>query len=200
MKTVKNIVFLLLFSTALLSANTQETVLSDVFLHKMDKILDVVKNKKIDKEHRNNQIVQIISPMFDFELMAKLTLGSKEWKKLSKEKQQEFTRLYVKRMEKSYSSKVDSYTNEKIVIRKIQKDKKGRVRLISDIVGNGDDIEMIYKYYKPKSKDKDKDEWLVYDVEILGVSIIKTDKSQFKEILKSNSIDDLMSKMITPQS
>ena len=70
-----------------------------------------------------------MAPMLDFELMAKLTLGKKVWKKLSKAKRAEFTKLYVKRMENSYSSKVDAYTDEQVVIRKIQRNKKNRITL-----------------------------------------------------------------------
>ena len=44
----------------------------------------------------------------------------------------------------------------------------------------------------PKDKVRNKDKWLIYDVEILGVSILKTDKAQFKEFLQTKSISELM--------
>jgi phospholipid transport system substrate-binding protein len=190
---------LIAFLAMLLSINSlYADVTEDVkstFSKKIDSAIEVAKNKKVDKKIRNNKIVDIMAPMFDFELMAKLTLGKKVWKKLSKAKRAEFTKLYVKRMENSYSSKVDAYTDEQVVIRKIQRNKKNRITLITDVVDQDNKISMIYKYYKPKRNKKGKEEWLVYDVNILGVSIIKTDKSQFKEILKNNTIDDLMTKM-----
>ena len=188
------VVLALIFSINSLSAEVTESIKS-TFTKKIDSAIEVAKNKTVDKETRNNKIVDIMAPMFDFELMARLTLGKKVWKSLSKEKRKEFTKLYVKRMENSYSSKVDAYTEEQVVIRNIKRDKKNRITLITDVVDQDNKISMIYKYYKPKKNKQGKEEWLVYDVNILGVSIIKTDKSQFKEILKNGTIDELMSKM-----
>ena len=132
--------------------------------------------------------------MFDFKLMAKLSLG-KKWKIMSKDKQEEFIKLYVKRMKKSYSSKVDKYTNETIIVNEIKQLKKTRIILNSSLISNSDKTEVVYKFYKPKTQIKDKDKWLVYDVIIAGVSIIKTDKAQFREVLKESSIDVLMDKL-----
>jgi len=188
------VVLALIFSINSLSAEVTESIKS-TFTKKIDSAIEVAKNKTVDKDTRNNKIVDIMAPMFDFELMARLTLGKKVWKSLSKEKRKEFTKLYVKRMENSYSSKVDAYTDEQVVIRNIKRDKKNRITLITDVVDQDNKISMIYKYYKPKKNKQGKEEWLVYDVNILGVSIIKTDKSQFKEILKNGTIDELMSKM-----
>jgi phospholipid transport system substrate-binding protein len=53
-------------------------------------------------------------------------------------------------------------------------------------------LDITYKYYKPKRPKKDKDEWLVYDVEILGVSVLKSDRAQFKEYLVNHTFAELM--------
>lgn len=186
-------VLLFVLMTQSLSAQTQE--IADRFLQKADDVVKIVKNKTMATDDRMEQIIRVIEPLFDFRLMAKLSLGKKRWRPLSEEKKQEFTRLYVKRMKSSYSKKVDAYTDEKIVVRKSVKEKKNRVTLITDLVGTADTMEVVYKYYHPKKRMVNKDEWLIYDAVISGVSIIKTDKSQFKEVLREKSIDDLMDKM-----
>ena len=176
-----------------LFAQAQE--ISDRFLKKADDVVAVVKNKTLSADERNDKIIEVIEPLFDFRLMAKLSLGKKGWRSLSEAKREEFTKLYVKRMKTSYSKKIDAYTDEKIVVRKSVKAKKNRVTLVTDLVGPKDKTEVVYKYYHPKKKIANKDEWLIYDAVISGVSIIKTDKSQFKEVLREQSIDDLMNKM-----
>ena len=157
-------------------------------------IITVVQNKQYTADVRNNIIIETISPMFDFTLMGKLSLGRK-WKTLDKDTQKEFVKLYVKRMKQSYSSKIDKYTDEKIIVNSIKQVKKTRVVLDTSIVSSGDKLELIYKYYKPKKQIKDKNLWLVYDVVIDGVSIIKTDKAQFKAVIKESSIEGLMKKL-----
>ena len=56
-------------------------------------------------------------------------------------------------------------------------------------------MEIVYKFYKPKKPISGKDKWLIYDVEILGVSILKTDKAQFREFLQTKTIFELMKEL-----
>ncbi len=166
------------------------------FIEMTNDVEKIVKNKEMESELRNDKIIVTITPSFDFELMARLSLG-KVWKTMDKIKQAEFTALYVKRMKKSYSAKIDKYTDEKIVIDSIKQTKKTRIMINSSLVSDEDKLEMIYKYHKPKKSIENKNEWLIYDVVISGVSIIKTDRAQFKSVLKESSIDDLMDKLRT---
>ncbi len=177
--------------TQSLIANEQVDV-KNKLLSKIDKIIMIVQNENISTSKRNNKIIDLLTPTFDFELMAKLSLGKKAWKELSADDKKTFTRLYVKRMEKSYSSKLDKYSNEKVKVKEIKQPKKNRIHLITDLVNANQKLEIIYKYYKPKKPKKGKDDWLIYDVEILGVSILKTDKAQFKEFLQTKNIYALM--------
>ena len=183
---------LVLFTQPLM-ANEQ----ADLRVHfekKLDEVISVVKNKDISKDDRNAKIIDILTPMFDFKLMAKLSLGKQAWSKLNSDEQKKFVKLYVQRMKNSYSSKIDSYKDEKIQIKDITS-KKNRITIVTDVVNKEESLEVIYKYYKPKKPKIDKDSWLIYDVEIIGVSILKADKAQFKEFLKTKSITQLIEKL-----
>lgn len=173
----------------------EQTELKKHFLNKIDEVILVVEDNTLSKNERNAEIISILTPMFDFQLMAKLSLG-KSWKQMPKKDKPRFVDLYVKRMEKSYSSKVDSYNNEKVKVQKILQPKRNRIALITDLVSVDDSLEIVYKYYKPKKPKKGKDKWLVYDVEIKGVSILKADKAQFKEFLQTKSIYELMDVLV----
>ncbi len=173
-----------------LSANEQ-VELKEHFLNKINEVILVVEDKKISKNIRNGNIIKVLTPMFDFELMAKLSLG-KTWKELSKENKDRFVKLYVERMKQSYSAKIDAYKDEKVEVKKIDQPQPNKMALITDLVSKDEKLEIVYKFHKPKEKINTKDSWLVYDVEILGVSILKTDMAQFKEFLQTKSITELM--------
>lgn len=192
LKVFLGFVLFMLMTQSLLA---QKEEISERFLEKANTVVKVVQNKTLSEDARNDKIIEVIEPLFDFRLMAKLSLGKKQWRLLSEEKKQEFTTLYVKRMKDSYSKKINAYTDEKIVVRRSNKSKKNRITLVTDLVGHDDNTEVVYKYYHPKKRKPNKDEWLIYDAVISGVSIIKTDKSQFKEVLREQSIDALMDKM-----
>ncbi len=189
LKTILLVCVMFVFTQNLQANNHIE--LKEHFLNKIDDVIVTVKNKELSKDERNSGIIKIVTPMFDFELMAKLSLG-KVWKKLAKEDKKKFVELYVDRMKKSYSSKIDSYSDEKIEVKEVTQVKKNRIVLTTDFVSGKDSLEIVYKYYKPKKPKEQKDTWLIYDVEIVGVSILKTDKAQFKEFLQTKTITDLM--------
>lgn len=174
--------------------NEQE-VLKKHFLSKIDEVITIVADKKLDKESRNANIVTALTPMFDFELMAKLSLG-KAWKTLDEKNQEKFVNLYVERMKQSYSSKLDAYSDEKVEITKINQPRKDRMELITNLVSKTDKLEISYKFHKPKELKMDKDNWLIYDVVIVGVSILKTDRAQFKEFLQTKNIEQLMAQLV----
>ena len=170
---------------------SEQTQLKTNFLKKIDNVILTVEDNTLDKEQRNSKIVDILSPMVDFELMAKLSLG-KTWKTLNTQNKEKFIELYIKRMKQSYSSKIDSYKDEKVVVTKIDQPKSNRIALITNLVSNNTALEIVYKFYKPKKQKENKSDWLIYDLVILGVSVIKTDKIQFKEFLQTNNITKLM--------
>ena len=81
-------------------------------------------------------------------------------------------------------------------MKKIRQPKKNRIYLETDLVSKDENLGIVYKFYKPKKRDEDKDLWLIYDVEIMGVSILKADKAQFKEFLQTKSVKDLMDVLV----
>lgn len=190
--------FSLLFFACNLFANDQQKV-QEVFVQKIDEVTTIISDKGLSKQDRNTQIVKVLEPIFDFEIMAKLSLG-KKWSTLSDEDKVKFIELYVERMKKSYSSKLDEYSGEKFEIIDLQQPKSNRIVLNTHLVSIEKKFDVLYKFYKPKAPKENKNDWLIYDVEILGISILKTDKAQFKEYLQSNTLNDLMAELAKSNS
>jgi phospholipid transport system substrate-binding protein len=178
-----------LFTQSLVADEQQE--LKKHFLSKINEVILIVEDKKLSKNDRNANIVKALTPMFDFELMAKLSLGNR-WKELSSTDKKRFVKLYVQRMKQSYSSKIDAYKDEKVEVKRLEQKKPDRIALITDLISKQDKLEIVYKFHKPKTPIETKDNWLVYDVEIIGVSILKTDIAQFREFLQTKTITALM--------
>lgn len=181
--------------TPLLADTTSQ--IKDQFNSRIDSVIKIVIDKSVETEIRNQNIIKAISPMFDFELMAKLSLGGKAWNSLDAHQKQLFVDLYVARMKKSYSEKLDAYTNETIIVNEIQMPKPNRAVIITDLISGDEKISINYKMYEATPPKEKKDKWLIYDVDISGVSVVQTDRAQFAEVLKSNTIEYLMDQMNT---
>ena len=177
----------LLFSQPALADETDSV--KKTAREKINQVVDTIRDKSLDKKTRNEKIIETISPMFDFSQMAKLSMGKKNWQRMNKKQQQEFNKLFVKRLQESYLEKLDLYTDEEVTVDEAKQVKK-RIHVTSHLVSKDDKMEMIYKFYKKKNQD-----WMVYDVKVMGVSIVQTYRSQFAGILKNQSIEDLLKKL-----
>ncbi len=163
----------------------------EIVKHKLDAVLTVLQKKDLNQQAKKNEINEIVTPMFDFGLMAKLTLGRKHWPALSREEKEKFTQRYIKLLRRSYLDKLALYTDQNVIFEPPVQVKK-KVHIPTQLVSKDSKTSILYKLYKPA------DGWKVYDLEIQGVSIIRSYRSQFGEILKSGTIDDLLLKMEGP--
>ena len=192
MKVFLYSVFSLLLLTS--SAPADEKSAAEEFLkRKLDAVFTVLQKKDLSPEARKNEVVEIVTPMFDFKRMAKLSLGRKHWPNLSPAQRERFTDLFVKRLRQSYLNKLTSYTDEKITYESAIAVKK-KIHVPTRLISKGKEISMLYKLYPNDNT------WKIYDVEIQGVSIIRSYRAQFNEILQNGTFDDLLQKMQKPIS
>ncbi len=192
MKYFLAIVFLVLLCSQPIFA-IEERDISTFMQNNIDNATTILRDKKIQKSEKAEKIFAIFDTIFDYNLMAQLSLGGKQWAALSPAKQTEFTKLFEQKLKTSYMEKLDLYTDEKIVIKNLEKIKDARIHLTTHLMKNSEVYEIIYKFYKDKNGS-----WMIYDVDILGVSIIQTYRTQFAEILAKESFETLLDKLKKP--
>ena len=158
---------------------------------KWNAVISVLQNKNLDQETRVKKINKIVSPIFDFPLMAKLALGREHWPKLTEAQQEKFTQLFVERLRTSYREKIALYTNEEILFKPAEK-KKSTIYIPMELKTKDKKIAVLHKLRKVDNR------WKVYDVEIQGVSILLTYRSQFDDILSKGTVEDLLARLEEP--
>lgn len=183
MRIVALILCALNFTFALPKVNLQEKMQENI-----DKALLLLQNGKEDKKATVSGIFAIFDPVFDYKLMAKLSL-SKEFDKLNESQKSKFNTVFEKQLKTSFTNKLSLYTNEKITTSYLEQKNEKRIFLHSFILIDGEKKNIIFKFY-----DKNGD-WLIYDVDVLGVSIIQTYRSQFADLLQKEGFDTLIQKM-----
>ena len=197
MQATKNIIINLLLvtifcfsfgTTSLLADEVSE--IREMTKEKVDHVISTLKDDSLSKEEKKEGILKTIDSLFDFSLMARLSLGKKHWTTLSNKGRAEFSELFVEKLKQSYLDKLDLYTDEEVVVDEAKLTKKNRVEVLTYLVSKDDKMEMTYKLYKTK-----KNVWMVYDVDVLGVSIVQTYRSQFSGILKKESLEELIERL-----
>ena len=159
---------------------------------KVSVIFVLLGKQDIEKNERNEKIVGELNEIMDFKLAAYLSLG-KHWKKISKTQKKEFVETFQQYINNYIVEKIDLYTNQKIDIGDSKIVKKGRAELEIGILSGGETLQVNFKLRKNKKK-----EWRVYDVDIEGVSLITTFRSQFSGVLKNSSFEELLEKLKNP--
>ena len=159
---------------------------------KVSVIFELLGQKDLDKDQRNLKIIEELNEIMYFTASGALSLG-KHWKKISKKQKKEFLKIFKKYINNYIVEKIDLYTNQKIDIGEAKIVKKGRAKLNIGILSGGEALQVTFKLRKNKKK-----AWRVWDVDIEGVSLITTFRSQFSGVLKKNSFDVLLEKLRNP--
>jgi phospholipid transport system substrate-binding protein len=183
------VIFLVMTQTA--GADDRD-VAKELLETKVEAAIAVLQKNNLDQQEKNKQVIEIVTPLFDFPLMAKLSLGRKYWPGLVEEKRQRFTELFTQRLKASYLDKLTLYTDEQVVFKTPVQDKR-KIQIPTELISKTNTISMLYKLHESTNS------WLIYDIEIQGVSIISTYRSQFEQVLSKGTIDDLLIKLEQPE-
>ncbi len=158
---------------------------------KLNAVIRVLQDKELEQGTKEKIIDKIISPFFDFDLMSKLVLGRTNWSKLTPAEQKRFTELFTERLKNSYLEKITLYKDEKVHLGPAVPQKMG-ISIPMDVLSDGDKVAVLYKLRKADNR------WKIYDVEIQGVSILLTYRSQFDDILRRGSVKNLFTHLEKP--
>lgn len=155
----------------------------------VDRVLAILKDPALNsagtKEARRSELNKAILPRFDFEEMAKRSLGA-EWRRRTPAEQKEFIRLFTDLLKDSYVDSIESYRGDKVLYRRESQD--GDYADVGTKVINerGEEFTIDYRLNLEGS------EWKVYDVIIENVSIVNNYRSQFARILSRSSFAELL--------
>jgi phospholipid transport system substrate-binding protein len=161
---------------------------NEVLQTKWDAAISVLKNKDLGETEKQQRIDKIVTTLFDFPLMVKLALGKTHWPTLTSKQRQKFTVLFNERLRDSYRANISLYTDEEVHFKPAVK--KGKtVQIPVELISGDETITILHKLWRTGKH------WKVYDVEIQKVSILLTYRSQFNDILKKGTVDDLLSRL-----
>ncbi len=157
-----------------------------------DKILSIVTNpalKDPSKAQERKRLVRgAVDERFDWEEMASRALST-HWAKRTPEEKKEFVRLFSDLLERTYMTKVEDYSGEKVLYAGEKIEGDNAVVKVRIVTKKSKEIPVDYRLEK-KGND-----WLVYDVSIEGVSLINNYRTQFNSIISQSSYENLVKRL-----
>ena len=141
-------------------------------------------------QQRRDEILTIVEEYFDFNEIAKRSLG-RHWKDIIPEKQQEFIRLFKQLLFNTYVSRIEATAKPTTSTRYDGETVEDRFAIVKTRVAsdNQPDFQIDYRLLLNGS------EWKVYDVVIEGISLVGNYRQQFNSILSKESFESLLKRL-----
>lgn len=153
-----------------------------------DKVVAILTDPELQgaehKKERYERLLKAAEELLDFPEMSKRVLG-RTWRDLTPAEQQKFTALFAKLLEHAYLGRVDEYSNQKVIF-KDQRIKGERAQVITDFV-DADKVFSVSYIMMLKG-----DKWMVYDVVVEGVSLVRNYMEQFNDIIRKEGYASLV--------
>ena len=189
MKLFRGVIFIVFAACIFFPVNTTcASSVQDQLKVSLDQMLEILRDPSLKGEEstlkRRAALRKVIYARFDFEKMSKYSLA-KHWNKLSDQEKKSFVELFGQLLEQTYVSKIESYTNERVVFVK-EYVKKQRAQVNTKILTDTIEIPINYRMSQTKNGI-----WLIYDVVIENVSLVGNYRSQFDQILQKDSYEKL---------
>ena len=124
--------------------SAQESPL-DVVKITVDKIIKVVEQypSKDDTKVRRENIRTVINPVFNFNEMAKLSLGN-NWKEANEAQQNEYVSLFSDLLATTYLKKIEQIKKDTVIFRG-HRERQDQALVKTDVNFNNDLFPIVYK-------------------------------------------------------
>ncbi len=189
-KFFKKLLIAFLFLATSLFALEKDSIKSEM-TSKMNLVLNILDNKEFNLEQKNNEIIKVMDEVFDYTIMSKIALGKNLKQLKSKAQFDDFKNAFETSLKKSYADKLHLYDNQKLEIVDLIPYKNTRLQLQTKVIGDNEVYNINYNFYE----DKKTSQWYIYDVELIGVSILQTYRKQFDGVLANNDINYLITEL-----
>ncbi len=163
-------------------------------------VLETIRNDKAIRAGDTARVIALVDsrimPNVDFQRMTASAVGP-AWRQATPEQQKRLQEEFKILLVRTYSGALAQITDQTIAMKPLRaaaEDKEVLVR--SEIKGGGDAIQLDYRLEKTPGQGSG---WRIYNLNVLGVWLVETYRSQFAEVINSKGVDGLIT-MLTDRN
>lgn len=141
------------------------------------------------RPERNEKLRAALKSRFDWRRISQGCLGI-HWRKRTSIEKDEFIRLFTRLLERTYLDRIEPYFSEFKQVNYLKERIRGNYAsvLTSVVSAKNEEFSVEYRLRVANAGP----EWMVYDVLVEGVSLVKNYRTQFTDILRTASFSDLL--------
>lgn len=160
-------------------------------------VLETIKADKTIKAGDVNKIMVLVDtkimPNVNFHRMTASAVGP-AWRQATPEQQQRLQEEFKKLLVRTYAGALDQVSDQTVSVRPFRgspDDKEVLVR--TEVRGSGDPVQLDYRLEKTPGEAGG---WKIYNLNVLGVWLVDTYRSQFAQEINAKGIDGLIAKLV----
>ena len=142
-----------------------------------------------DKQKRKNELQNLLQEKFDMQLISKVILGSKITKSATSDQLNKFSKAFELHIVKIYSSQLGTYKGQVFTVNNTEIKKKDAFVYSTIESPDYPTTNIVWRLRERGSIPK------VIDMQVEGVSLLRTKKNDFAMILDQIGLDGLISKL-----
>lgn len=190
----------------LLSASLAATLLAAAPAHAADEAPDalikrlsteVLEAIRADKSLQNGDVAKImtlvdgkIMPSVNFRRMTASATGP-GWRKATPEQQKRLQEEFKTLLVRTYAGALSQVSDQSVVIKPLRGSAEDREIVVrTEVRGRGEPIQLDYRLEKTPGEGAG---WKIYDLNVLGVWLVDTYRSQFAQEINAKGVDGLIS-------
>lgn len=183
-----------LLSLSLAPAAHAEDEAPDALIKRLS--VDVLDTIKADKSLRTGDLTKVITlvdtrvmPNVNFQRMTASAVGP-AWRQATPDQQKRLQEEFKILLVRTYAGALGQVTDQSIVLKPMRAaadDKEVMVR--TEIKGRGDSIQLDYRLEKTPGQGAG---WKIYNLNVLGVWLVETYRTQFAQEINVNGLDGLI--------
>ena len=185
------VVFLSFCLAAVCCRADEQSETQEILSRTIDKGIAILKDKETSDKQKLESYDKLLTENCHTELMAMLSLGKDGWVSFNPEQRKEFISAFLGVMTRSYFNKLSQVDVSHVSVDYKENVKTGATkRTLKTVMKNsGEGFNVYYNFALREGTCG------IYDLEVEGISLIASYRSQFTDFLKTKSASDLLAEL-----
>ncbi|VWX58065.1 Phospholipid transport system substrate-binding protein [Burkholderiales bacterium 8X] len=182
-----------LATTALRPAHAADEAPDALVKRLSSDVLDTIKADKTIKAGDINKIMALVDskimPNVNFQRMTASAVGP-AWRQATPDQQKRLQEEFKVLLVRTYAGALDQVSDQTVTVRPFRGSADEKEVLVrTEVRGNGDPVQLDYRLEKTPGSGSG---WKIYNLNVLGVWLVDTYRSQFSQEINSKGIDGLI--------
>lgn len=160
---------------------------------------DVLNTIKADKSLQSGNLARIVTlvdskimPSVNFQRMTASAVGP-NWRKATPEQQKRLQEEFKILLVRTYAGALSQISDQVVEMKPLRGSSEDKELIVrSEVKGRGDPIQLDYRLEKTPGEGAG---WKIYNLNVLGVWLVETYRSQFAQEINASGIDGLITSL-----